>query len=1064
MAKNYSLMYEGRKGYCSNNLRPKYIALLILCAFFVPESLISAESTEAFSFLNPYEVNQDPQQVPTVVTGTVTDEDGEPIPGVSIVLKSNKRRGGVSNVSGKYTFANLKPGDQLIFSFIGMEPVEVAIKQGRTVYNVTMKYSAHQLADVVVEAGIIQRDKLGFTGSYSSVTQDELKSMGNISIIQSLKSLDPSFNIAENISAGSNPNALANIEIRGQTSMSVSALQEEAQTSSNTPLIIIDGFESALATFNDLDINRVASVTILKDAGSTAIYGSKGANGVIVVETVKPERGAIMIRYNSDIQLSFPDLGVYNLMNAAEKLEFERLAERWNALNDTTGITTQSEYYRRRALVESGVDTYWLSEPVRNAITHNHSFSVSGGDNFLFDAGVNYRNNSGVMKDTGRETFGGNVKLMYRGIKGFNISNNVIISGVNANEGAWGSFSDFARATPYFKKRNDDGSIPRYLDSYTTAATTTTPSATEYAVNPLYNATLNSYEYDRTFSFTNNTNIDWFITEKFRVNGALSLKKSSRDYQRFKDPRHTGYTNMVYTKKGDYTGTKRNDWSVDGNISAAYSHTLADAHNFTLITRGAIKESNYRVETYKAQGFFEGSKGIPSDAYAYNEGESPLYSESKKREVTFLAAFNYNYLLRYLFDFNYNIDGSTAFGSNKRFKDFWSVGLGWNLHKEPFTQTWKWLTELKLSGTIGINANQNQDLLTSSIYSFYSGNTQFGQGAYMSQFANPDLEWQKTKKKGASLDAGFLNNRLKVVFSVYDHHTEPLVATISQRPSSGTGTYPINMGYMDTKGIEFNVLYYPIYNIRENILFSVRVMGSHNTSKYGGYGEALANLNNYYLSNANSTNLLSIQKFEDGRSPSDIWAVRSLGIDPATGREVFLSKNGEQVIRYNTEDRVVVGNTKPDLIGTVSFNLVWKKLQINTAFRYSLGGDILNTALYNKVENISSSDIIYNLDKRALYDRWQKAGDKASFVAINQVKNGNPLSSRFVQRENYLTLENAKITWDFSKDEWIKAIRLKEFKVGFSMNDIFRLSTVKSERGIDYPFARSVIFNITSRF
>lgn len=1023
--------------------------LLPLCLYLISVSIFSANLCDA---------DQNTKQTITI-TGTVTDTNGDVLPGVTIVLMPERRVGQMTAKNGKYLFTNLKAGDRLLFSYLGMEPVEIVIKQGKTEYNVKLKDSSHQLDEVMVEAGIIQRNKLGFTGSHSTVTQDELKAMGNINIIQSLKSLDPSFVIADNLMAGSNPNVAANIEIRGQTAISVSTVKEESQSNINMPLIILDGFEASMREFSDLDINRIESVTILKDAGSTAIYGSKGANGVIVVETVKPKRGEVMVRYNSDIQLSFPDLSAYNLMNAAEKLEFELLTGRWGQ-----HVIKQKEYNRRLALVESGVDTYWLSEPVRNAITHNHSLSVSGGETFIYDVGVNYRDNQGVMKESGRETYGGNVKLIYRGPKGLSISNNVVVSGVNASDGAWGKFSDFAMATPYFKKRNDDGSIPKIIDSYDINESRDAPRKKEYAFNPLYNALLNSYQIDREFTFTNNTNIDWYITEKFKINGALSLKKQTQDYQSFQDPRHSQYTYTVYTKKGAYTGKKRNSWSYSANLSTAYSHTLLKHHNLSLIGRVSISEKNHRTEMYQAQGFPEGSKGIPSQAYSYNEGESPFYSDKKRREVTFLSAFNYNYLYRYLFDFNYNIDGSTAFGRNIRFQDFWSVGLGWNLHREAFAKKWKWLSELKVSATIGTNANQNQNLLTDSEYSYYQGSTQFGQGAYLSQYANPDLEWQKTSKKGMLVHAAFWDNRLKLDFSVYNHHSSPLVVTIEQRRSSGVGAYPVNMGYLDTKGYEFGVIFFPVYNRKENILLSLRLMGSHNTSKYGGYGDALNRLNDDYLAKSDSKNLLSILRYEDGRSPYDIWAVRSLGIDPATGREIYLSKEGKKVMHYNYNDRVVVGNTKPDLEGTISLNLIWKKLQVNTTFRYRYGGEMLNKALYNKVENINSSDILNNLDKRALYDRWQKPGDVAAFVAITEVRRGHPLSSRFIQRDNSLGLENAKISWDFSKDNWIKVLYMKDLKIGISINDVFRLSSVQTERGIDYPFARSVIFNLTTRF
>ena len=186
------------------------------------------------------------------------------------------------------------------------------------------------LEDVVV-TGIFTRKKESFTGSASTYTAAELKTMGSQNILQSLKTLDPAFAILEDNQFGSDPNRLPNMEIRGKSS--VLGLRDELDADPNQPLFILDGFESSLAVINDLDINRIESITILKDAASTAIYGSKAANGVVVVETVKPKSGELQVSYNGNLNLSMPDLSSYNLMNAREKLEFERLAGGYSPAN-----------------------------------------------------------------------------------------------------------------------------------------------------------------------------------------------------------------------------------------------------------------------------------------------------------------------------------------------------------------------------------------------------------------------------------------------------------------------------------------------------------------------------------------------------------------------------------------------------------------------------------------------------------------------------------------------------------------------------------------------------------
>lgn len=245
--------------------------------------------------------------------------------------------------------------------------------------SVVLKTDTKALDEVVVEAGIIQRNKMGFTGSYRTVNQEELKAVGNINVLQSLKTLDPSFVVADDMSMGSDPNTMSRITMRGGTTMTISGIYDDTTTNPNEPLFILDGFESSLQEINDLDINRIESITLLKDAASTAIYGSKGANGVVVVETIKPKAGEVMINYSGDAQVAWADLSVYNMMNAAEKLEFEVLAGRYGDLNDWSGNRESiAQYQRALENVRRGVDTYWLKVPIQTAVTQSHSLNVSG--------------------------------------------------------------------------------------------------------------------------------------------------------------------------------------------------------------------------------------------------------------------------------------------------------------------------------------------------------------------------------------------------------------------------------------------------------------------------------------------------------------------------------------------------------------------------------------------------------------------------------------------------------------------------------------------------------------
>lgn len=364
------------------------------------------------------------------VVGKVVDaRTGDPLIGAS-VLERKEKKGTITSNEGTFSIEIPDNCKELNISYIGYTAQDVEINS-RGVMVVSLSESSQTLEAVVV-TGIFTRKKESFTGSAASFNREELKSVGTSNVLQSLRSLDPAFSIVEDTQFGSNPNRLPNMEIRGKSSML--GMRDELEADPNQPLFILDGFESTLAAINDLDINRIESITILKDAASTAIYGSKAANGVVVVETVKPTAGKLQVSYNGNINISTPDLSSYNMMNAAEKIEFERLAGRYDAsLVETPNLTgtdikyTQMYHDRLRTIAE-GVDTDWLAEPLRVGVNHKHSLYVTGGEgNFMFGIGGSYNGTSGVMKQSERKVYSGNIDLIYRK-SSFQFSNKFSIS------------------------------------------------------------------------------------------------------------------------------------------------------------------------------------------------------------------------------------------------------------------------------------------------------------------------------------------------------------------------------------------------------------------------------------------------------------------------------------------------------------------------------------------------------------------------------------------------------------------------------------------------------------
>ena len=417
-----------------------------------------------------------------IITGVISDAEGEPLPGVTIRNIKNKRTA-LTNVNGEFSIPGTK-GETLALSYIGKKPMQVKASIGRRM-KITMEDDAESISEVVV-TGIYSRNKESFTGSASSFSAEELKMAGNTNLIQSLKTLDPAFTVLENNQFGSDPNRLPDLEIRGKSS--IVGLKEQFGQDPNQPLFILDGFETTLQTIMDLSMDRIASVNILKDAASTAIYGSKAANGVIVVETKAPEMGKLKLTYNGSFNYSWADLTDYNLMNASEKLEFERLAGNFESYTADGEERARIRYNMLLGNVQRGVDTYWLSEPLQNGLNQRHNLYVQGGSSDLrFGIGVNYNRIDGIMKDSKRNVGGGYMDIIYRTGK-LSFTNKITVDYTDLTNPVVG-FSDYADANPYYPKYNADGSIDQWLEAPADASGS---SSYIYVSNPLWNAAQNS--------------------------------------------------------------------------------------------------------------------------------------------------------------------------------------------------------------------------------------------------------------------------------------------------------------------------------------------------------------------------------------------------------------------------------------------------------------------------------------------------------------------------------------------------------------------------------------------
>lgn len=469
-----------------------------------------------------------------VLEGRVVDDMGGELPGVTVLILGKERNiGTMTDADGAFSLG-LPDGDATIrLSFVGMQSLEIHTGKLNLdkVHTFKLKPDSKQLEEVVV-TGYAKISKNSFTGTSVTVTADQLMSVSKTNVLGALQTFDPSFRIAENNLAGSNPNNVPELYIRGRSGIGTTQLDAQSlsktslKNNPNLPTFIMDGFEISVQKLYDMDPSRIASITILKDAAATAMYGSRAANGVVIITTVTPKAGKVNIDYNFTGTLEYPDLTDYNMMNAREKLETEVAAGMYTAKPEA-GASEQNRldqiYNNKLNNVVRGVDTYWLSKPLRTVFNHKHSLYLDGGtDDLRWGADFSYNTGEGVMKGSYRDRMSGGLSLSYR-FGSFQVKNYFSYTYTKSEESPYGSFSDYTSKLPYDEYLDENGN---YLE-------TTYPWTGGTEENPLYEATLKSYDRSKSWELINNTEVLWNINNYWLLKGQFSVTKSNSDSRQF---------------------------------------------------------------------------------------------------------------------------------------------------------------------------------------------------------------------------------------------------------------------------------------------------------------------------------------------------------------------------------------------------------------------------------------------------------------------------------------------------------------------------------------------------
>ena len=1021
----------------------RLVTMLLAGGWFL-SSIVTAQATSPSLATSSggHATQQNPTSSLNVFSGTVYDENGDPMPLVTVQILG-QTGGFITDSKGHFEFKTKNATERVRVTFMGYKAKAVTLRGG-TPLRIDLEPDNQTIESVVV-TGFTKKDKKSYTGAQTTIKSEQLLSVGTKNLLQGLEAFVPGLQVVQQNNLGSDPNARPDLNLRGRATFSGAA---------NLPLFVVDGAIVDVEYIYDMDMNTIESVTVLKDASASALYGAKAAAGVIVITTKPISEGAIRVNYSGTLRLSMPDLSDYHLLTPQQKLQYEDLAGLYKAGGAAmaTSFDTQNslDLIRDRVvrMIQSGTNTDWLAKPLRTGVSHSHTVSADGGDKYVrYGLSLRYGNETGVMMQSARERLSGTFKLSYNKQGKFFASNTLTVNRSTSQDPSYGSFSNFSKQNPYQSPYDANGELLAKLE--------------HNLDNPLYEASLGSFNRAGSMDFLNTTTAQYWIDRNLRIDGDFSFTTRNNYSRSFKSPLSYTFRNETdLTKKGSMTENLGRGLSFLGKLMVSYNRTFFEKLYVTSMAGSSLESTTADNSSYTSLGFYSDVLGHPNFALGYGGSARPSGSESLATAAGFFFNGNAIYDNRYSVDVVYRYEGSSKFGKNQRFAPFWSLGTAWNIHNEKFFEGNKNIQLLKLRGSIGYLGNISFDPYQALTTYTYNNRINYivGAGSVPLAIGNPDLKWERTLSKNVGLDLTLFKNRWDLTLDAYQKTTDNLLLDVSLAPSIGAVTARQNVGEVENNGIEFQTRVVPIQT--KDLQWSLSLNYSYNRNKVKKVSDALKALNQKNLGvDSLNRGTTPLPLYEEGESLTALKVVPSAGIDPATGKEIYIKRDGSYSFTYDPNDRRVFGDTSPWAYGSLTSYLMYKGFSLNANFGYSLGATVYNATLASRVEGTTPKQ---NADRRVLESRWKQAGDVTRYRDIASTESPYQ-TSRFIQKEYYFTLRSLSLAYE-TEATWVKKLHMRRARVELLANDLFYLSTVKRERGLDYPFARSVEMSLRLSF
>ncbi len=927
------------------------------------------------------------------IRGRVTDaEKGEGLPGVSVVVKGSTR-GTTTDASGNYQLAVPDRSAALVFSFVGYESQEIVVGN-RVSVNVTLAVSDKTLNEIVV-VGYGQVRKSDLTGSVATVPVDEIRKVAVTSLDQQLQGRAAGVQITQNSSA---PGGATTIRIRGGNSIQ----------GDNEPLYVIDGIPfkndgagsgSSFNVLSTLNPNDIESISVLKDASSTAIYGSRGSNGVVIITTRRGKAGKSTITFDS----------YYGIQNVRRKYPVLNGREYAQFVNDANTNEGRPAVYTPDQVNAFGEGTDWQDLIFRQAPIQNYQLSLSGGDERTqYAIGGGYFKQDGIVQNSGFDRYSFRINLDRKLTNRIKIGNSLTVSRTLTNQtrsdGDLGSSGLVTAAAlsfpPILPVRNPDGS---YL--------VVNPALTFTADNPVALAN-DSRNQLAAYRALGNVFGDYEITSGLTLRVLLGIDAVLQKRDSYL-PRSVG-SGLAQGGVGSVSTNQALTWLNENLLT--YTRTFNSIHNVSLLAGYTQQANRTETATASARNFINdnlgtGNIGSASVALVPSSGIGAWGLES------YLARVNYGYRDKYLLTASFRADGSSRFGANKRFGYFPSAALAWRVSEESFLKNNRVVNDLKVRVTYGATGNQDgignfPSYALLSTQNYVLANAVIT-GIGPNQPANPDLSWETTTQADVGVDVGLFNNRITITADAYLKRTKDLLLNVTVPSTSGYSSAIKNLGQVENRGLELSI---SSRNIDKALKWNTDLNLASNRNKVlniGGtpqiFAGQLAN-----IGAISGTGIIRVGEpvgsffgyVTDGlyQTPDELTALT----DPQArrpGDRKYADLNGDK--RIDDNDRRIIGQAQPKLIGGLNNTVSYKGVELTLFLQGVYGNQILNANRF-ELEYLNGT----TNQTRDMLNRWTPTNTNTDFPRASTVRPANRISTRQIEDGSFLRLRTAQLAYN----------------------------------------------------